>query len=217
MALMIPRSSLVFRHAIPECNFRKFVTNCPKLGSNKYRLTPKSAVKMIKDLNPQERALLMQALKQKEDTNIAILDETTPPPSWDDLNKLAIHQSLPFIGFGFLDNLIMIVAGEYIDASIGASLAISTMAAAALGNTISDMFGVGSAWYVEHWAAKLGINPPNLTLEQLELPMSRIAANGGRAIGVAFGCIIGMFPLLFYTGEEEKETKVVLEKDQSTE
>ena len=170
---------------------------------------------MINDLNPEERILLTQALKQSEESNVTGAGTDTLAPSWNDLNKLAIHQSLPFIGFGFLDNLIMIVAGEYIDASIGASLAISTMAAAALGNTLSDVFGVGSAWYVEHWAAKLGMNPPNLTLEQLELTASRIAANSGRALGVALGCIIGMFPLLFYTAaEEEKEANH--EKDQST-
>ena len=47
------------------------------------------------------------------------------------------------------------------------------MAAAALGNTLSDVFGVGSAWYVEHWAAKLGISPPALSIEQLDLKSSR--------------------------------------------
>ena len=30
------------------------------------------------------------------------------------------------------------------------------MAAAALGNTISDLLGIGSAWYVESFADKLG-------------------------------------------------------------
>ena len=35
-------------------------------------------------------------------------------------------------------------------------LGISTMAAAALGNTISDMLGIGSAWYVESFADRLG-------------------------------------------------------------
>ena len=38
----------------------------------------------------------------------------------------------------------------------GAKLGISTMAAAAFGNTISDMMGIGSAWYVESWADRLG-------------------------------------------------------------
>ena len=32
------------------------------------------------------------------------------------------------------------------------------MAAAALGNTISDLLGIGSAWYVESFADKLGKN-----------------------------------------------------------
>ena len=40
---------------------------------------------------------------------------------------------LIYSGFGFLDNLIMIMAGEYIDLTLGATLGISTMAAAALG------------------------------------------------------------------------------------
>ena len=31
------------------------------------------------------------------------------------------------------------------------------MAAAAFGNTISDMMGIGSAWYVESWADRLGM------------------------------------------------------------
>ena len=72
------------------------------------------------------------------------------------MRKLAIHNSIPFVGFGFLDNLIMILAGEYIDMTLGMTLGISTMAAAALGNTISDLCGIGSAWYVETWATKLG-------------------------------------------------------------
>ena len=78
---------------------------------------------MIKDMNQDERTLLMEALNQREDKKIGVTD-TGQPPSWSDLNKLAFHQSIPFIGFGFLDNFIMIVAGEYIDSSIGASFCI---------------------------------------------------------------------------------------------
>ena len=93
----------------------------------------------------------------------------------------------------------------YLSASIGASLAITTMAAAALGNTLSDVFGVGSAWYVEASARRLGMNPPNLSVEQLETRSARISANAGRALGVAIGCILGMFPLLFYDASEKAE------------
>ena len=96
-------------------------------------------------------------------------------PSYKDLKQLAYHNSLPFVGFGFLDNLIMIMAGEYIDLTLGnydqptlcslflsrssctgMKFGMSTMAAAALGNTISDLLGIGSAWYVESLADKLG-------------------------------------------------------------
>ena len=45
-----------------------------------------------------------------------------------------------YSGFGFLDNLIMIMAGEYIDLTLGATLGISTMAAAALGKRRSIYF-----------------------------------------------------------------------------
>lgn len=208
MLLHGPTAAALVRCHLPmanRCYQRTFVTTSCCYGS-KHKLTAKSAVKMVKNLDQEERELLKEAIRQREEHKIGIT-EAIEKPHLNDLYKLGIHQSLPFIGFGLLDNLIMIVAGEYIDASIGASLAISTMAAAALGNTLSDVFGVASAWYVEHWAAKLGVNPPNLTLEQLELPSSRIAANLGRALGVAFGCILGMFPLLFYAEDTEEEAK----------
>jgi len=194
---------------------RPISVSCLCLGQAKCHLTPKGALalKMVKDLNNEERILLLKTLKLKENggTYISINEVSENKPTWSDLNKLAIHQSLPFIGFGFLDNFIMIVAGEYIDASIGASLTISTMAAAALGNTLSDVFGVGSAWYVEASARRLGMNPPNLTDEQLDSRSARIATNAGRALGVAIGCVLGMFPLLFYatTTEEEQPTENV--------
>lgn len=189
---------------------RPISVSCLCLGQ-KCHLTPKGtlALKMVKDLSNEERILLFRTLRLKEE---AVEAGTFPSneisenkPTWSDLKKLALCQSLPFIGFGFLDNFIMIVAGEYIDASIGASLAISTMAAAALGNTLSDVFGVGSAWYVETSARRLGMNPPNLSEEQLESKSARIAVNGGRAFGVMIGCLLGMFPLLFYTSSEKDE------------
>lgn len=54
---------------------------------------------------------------------------------------------------------------------------ISTMAAAALGNTISDVMGIGSAWYVELAATKVGLRAPNLSPIQLDMKSARRAAN----------------------------------------
>ena len=60
---------------------------------------------------------------------------------------------------------------------LGSIMVLSTMAAAALGNTISDIMGIGSAWYVERMAARIGMQPPKLTPTQLDMPSSRRAAN----------------------------------------
>ncbi len=60
---------------------------------------------------------------------------------------------------------------------LGSVITISTMTAAALGNTLSDVMGIGSAFYVERFAAKLGVKQPPLTPAQLTLRSSRFAAN----------------------------------------
>ena len=58
-----------------------------------------------------------------------------------------MHNIYPsvMLGFGFLDNFIMIMAGEYIDLTLGAKLGISTMAAAALGrlSLLSGIYNLG--------------------------------------------------------------------------
>ncbi|ELU12444.1 hypothetical protein CAPTEDRAFT_37881, partial [Capitella teleta] len=119
---------------------------------------------------------------------------------WD----VFVFHSVPFIGFGFLDNFIMIVAGEYIDVTIGAALGISTMAAAALGNLISDIAGVGSQGYIESVFMRLGMKTINLSPGQAQLFVTRCVVNFGRVIGIAIGCFIGMFPLLFFPNREEE-------------
>lgn len=166
------------------------------------------AVSLIEKLSVEERRIFLRELKKVDSRQ-----SSSNKPTAGELKQLAYHNSLPFIGFGFLDNFIMIVAGEYIDLTLGAKLGISTMAAAALGNTLSDMMGIGSAWYVESWAEKLGATPPDLSSEQLEMTSCRIANNLGRALGVVFGCLLGMFPLLFIdSSSAEEESSVQGEK-----
>lgn len=46
------------------------------------------------------------------------------------------------IGFGFADNFIMILAGDVIDNKLGVLFGFSTLAAAGLGNLISDVAGI---------------------------------------------------------------------------
>lgn len=126
----------------------------------KNRLTPSTAVKWVNALSPEERQFVLVALNKKirdsESAKTGVKKDSAGPamtsiagtasatrPTNSELYRLAIQQGLPFVGFGFLDNFIMIVAGESIETFLGASLVISTMAAAALGNTLSDVFGIG--------------------------------------------------------------------------
>lgn len=181
-------------------------TSSTTLGPNNF--TKAQAVMMIQNLSVDERKMFLKELKKV----VGGKDAAILPPSTADLRQLAYHNSLPFVGFGFLDNFIMIMAGEYIDMTLGLKLGISTMAAAALGNTISDLLGIGSAWYVESFADKLGAHPPDLTPEQLEMSSSRICGVLGKAVGVVVGCLIGMFPLLFIDTTKDEEN---LEKSSS--
>lgn len=97
-----------------------------------------------------------------------------------------------------MDNAILIVAGDAIDNSLGVSLGISTMCAAAIGNTISDLVGIGCAAYIEEFCATvLKLPVPKLSSAQRQLRPVRMASQIGMAIGMTIGCIIGMLPLLF--------------------
>ena len=83
-------------------------------------------------------------------------------------------------------------SGDYIEHTLGLFMCISTMAAAALGNTISDVIGIGSAFYVEKLAEMSGVKPPKMSPIQLEMKASRRAANL-----VSFGA--GMSGELFFS------------------
>lgn len=101
----------------------------------------------------------------------------------------------------------MIAAGTQIEFHIGALLGISTMAAAALGNLVSDLAGLGLAGYVEAISSRLGLPIPDLTPKQADMWQTRVSAHLGKAIGVAIGCILGMFPLLFFKWDGEEKSK----------
>jgi len=118
--------------------------------------------------------------------------------------QVFLFNAIPFVGFGMLDNFIMIIAGEYIDLKLGAVLGISTMAAAALGNLISDIAGVGTAGYIESLCGRAGLSTPDLTMQQHTMWQTRWTTALGRGIGVSIGCVIGMFPLLFMHNDDEE-------------
>ena len=57
--------------------------------------------------------------------------EAAVPPTNLQLFQQARLAAIPMLGFGFMDNIIMIQAGDYIDTTFGAVLGISTLTAGA--------------------------------------------------------------------------------------
>lgn len=102
--------------------------------SFKYRQTSRSFLSdkdRVRDfialLSAKERQYLYEELDRLQNVRRdANTDQSSDAvPSYAELRQVFLNQSLPFIGFGFLDNLIMIVAGDYIDATIGVTLGLS--------------------------------------------------------------------------------------------
>ncbi|MBN3306095.1 TMM65 protein, partial [Amia calva] len=139
--------------------------------------SPQGAREFIYSLHPTERTCLLRELHRFESIAIAQEKLEMAPPTADQLRYVLLHNAIPFIGFGFLDNAIMIAAGTQIELSLGVIFGISTMAAAALGNLVSDLAGLGLAGYVEALACRLGLQIPDLTPKQADMWQTRLSAH----------------------------------------
>ncbi|KAJ8273138.1 hypothetical protein GJAV_G00097880 [Gymnothorax javanicus] len=169
--------------------------------------SPQGAREFIYTLHPTERSCLLKELHRFESMAIVQEQVEMAPPSAAQLRYVLLHNAIPFIGFGFLDNAIMIAAGTQIELSIGVTFGISTMAAAALGNLVSDLAGLGLAGYVEALAHRLGMQIPDLSPKQVDMWQTRVSSHMGKGIGVTIGCILGMFPLLFLGDDDDDDKK----------
>lgn len=139
--------------------------------------SPSGAKDFIYSLHPSERSCLLRELHKFESIAIAQGQLEIAPPTAAQLRYVLLHNAIPFVGFGFFDNCIMIVAGTQIELSIGVVLGISTMAAAALGNLVSDLAGLGLAGYVEALASRLGMQIPELSPKQADMWQTRVSCH----------------------------------------
>ena len=64
--------------------------------------------------------------------------EVKVPATSAQLRALAAQTMVPYVGFGVVDNAMMVMSGEAIDHTLGLMLGLSTLAAAALGNSFSN-------------------------------------------------------------------------------
>jgi hypothetical protein len=104
------------------------------------------------------------ALEESYASTMATHAKSTQDNHTEDVQTFSSHtyqlvmlqRGLPYVGFGFMDNAIMIIAGDYIDHTFGLAFGVSTMFAAGLGNTVSDVMGVGTSGWVESVAERMG-------------------------------------------------------------
>lgn len=68
-------------------------------------------------------------------------DVVVERPTYDQLKLLFLHSAIPMIGFGIVDQTIMLHAGNVIDCTIGVLFGLSTLTAAAFGQLCSDSCG----------------------------------------------------------------------------
>jgi len=120
-----------------------------------------------------------------------------PPVPRKELKQQFLCSFIPMFGFGFMDNTIMIHAGDYIDNTFGLTFGLATLAAASCGQIFSDSFGVLFGNYIDALASRLGMKSPNVTAGQRGLTSFRLATTAGALIGVILGCLVGMCNLLF--------------------
>ena len=130
-----------------------------------------------------------------------------PRPSGWQLRAHALTMGVPMIGFGFMDNLVMIQAGDLIDNSIGVTFGLATLTSAAYGQIVSDVTGTISSGAVEALASRLGRPQAELTRQQLRLRDVKIVGVLGAVVGVAVGCLLGMSCLLFMDLEKSERLK----------
>jgi len=163
---------------------------------------PNMAVKLSAVLGLTEGSL-----KRLEEVCDAEDKAEVASPSSAQLRQLSLAAALPFLGFGILDNAVMICFGDVLDVTFCTTFGFSTMAAAALGNTVSDGFGVFSGGVVEDLAAKAGFEAPPLSRAQQALSVTKRWERQGQLLGITVGCLIGMFPLYFIDLKDHESWK----------
>jgi len=124
------------------------------------------------------------------------------------LRKHFVTCALPMVAFGFIDNTIMLHAGNMIDLTLGVTFGLSTLAAAACGQVCSDSSGVLFSNYIFAAARRMGLPEAKFTPQQKTLRAVRWTGNAGAAIGVFSGCCMGLVNLFIIDTNEARTNKM---------
>lgn len=190
-AALLERGPLSWQHQHRACSSSSAASSCEPSDE---------LLAQLRALPQDEQETLGNALLSGTLGETAIGE--VPPITRAQIGKLFVATAIPMVGFGFMDNAVMIICGEFIEIKLGAALCISTLAAAGIGNLISDLVGLGTGGIIEAGAAKLGFDSPPLTVAQQASRVATTTRHAGSVLGLGLGCIIGMFPLLFHDEDD---------------
>mmetsp|Transcript_154861 Transcript_154861/g.288767 ORF Transcript_154861/g.288767 Transcript_154861/m.288767 type:complete len:545 (-) Transcript_154861:91-1725(-) len=178
---------------------------CASLVSPRQRLLPLlrdesscNQLLALAEADPRLAAVLAQSepadASEEEDSDEGLAAQ---PLTSKQLMVAFVNTLIPFLGFGFFDNFLMIIAGDALDTTLCVTLGYTTMVAAALGNTLSDQAGLVIGGLIETIAEKSGLPPDESSSAQRRTLPWKLAHHGGSVFGITVGCFLGMVPLGF--------------------
>lgn len=132
---------------------------------------------------------------------------STEALTYEQKKRLFIQAAVPMVGFGFMDNLVMITMGELIDATLGVTFGLSTLTAAGFGQIFSDVSGVCFGGTVEALFLRMGLPTAQISPEQARSRVTKVVTTFGAACGVVVGCLLGMSTLLLQNRQETEGRK----------
>ncbi|CAI5932327.1 unnamed protein product [Closterium sp. NIES-64] len=184
-----------------------------------------AAIELVRQLSPQGREVLLTALfpgansaeaeeefehadahhdgvisegefEQYVGEQQAKIDALHRPLDFPQLALLAKKEALGNLGFGLTKNTVMIISGDFIASTLGATFGFSTLMAAGLGNAVADVIGTWSRGAIESSSSKL-LPGSTFSSHQLEHPKAQLFATVGAVLGVTVGGLMGLSPLFF--------------------
>jgi Transmembrane protein 65 len=133
---------------------------------------------------------------------------TLPPPTSLQLRRVFYMAALPMIGFGIMDQTVMLQAGHAIDCTLGVTFGLPTLTAAAFGQVCSDASGVMFGNTLEQFASRIGLPSSGLSAAQCALPIVQRTKFVASLAGVILGCTLGLFNLLIIDTERSSTLKL---------
>lgn len=135
--------------------------------------------------------------KQKGSQLLLFSAAKKEPPTAEQLRRLAVIAATPCVVFGFLDNSIMLIAGDALDTALGVRFGLSALACAALGNIVADVTGQLSGGTIDA-ILRPYLPHPKLTPSQQASREARATSAVASTLGIFAGCVLGCFPLLLH-------------------